>query len=45
MLFARAISAGCRTYTPDVFNGNLVYVPEEMGAQVDADGEVIQRAA
>jgi hypothetical protein len=40
MLFARVISAGCRTYTPDVFQGNLVYVPEEMGADVDEDGEV-----
>jgi hypothetical protein len=40
MLFARAISAGCRTYTPDVFNGTLVYSPDEMGADVDEDGEV-----
>lgn len=45
MLFARAISAGCRTYTPDVFNGNLLYVPEEMGAQVNEDGEPIGRTA
>jgi hypothetical protein len=27
MLFARAISSGVRIYCPDVFNGNLVYVP------------------
>ena len=45
MLFARAISAGCRTYTPDVFKGNLLYVPEEMGAQVNEDGELVGRAA
>lgn len=29
MLFARAVSNGCRWYTPDVFDGP-VYVPEEM---------------
>ena len=45
MLFARAISSGVRVYCPDVFNGNLVYVPEEMGAQVDEDGEPVGRAA
>ena len=39
MLFARAISSGTRLYCPDVFNGNLVYVPEELGAPVDEDGE------
>jgi hypothetical protein len=45
MLFARAISSGVRIYCPDVFNGNLVYVPEEMGAQVDEDGEPVGKAA
>jgi hypothetical protein len=45
MLFARAISSGVRLYCPDVFNGNLVYVPEEMGAQVDEDGEPVGKAA
>jgi hypothetical protein len=43
--FARAISSGVRLYCPDVFNGNLVYVPEEMGAQVDEDGEPVGKAA
>jgi hypothetical protein len=38
MLFARAISSGVRIYCPDVFNGNLVYVPEELGAPVNEDG-------
>jgi hypothetical protein len=42
MLFARAISAGCRTYTPDVFNGTLIYSPDEMGAEVGEDGEVLR---
>jgi hypothetical protein len=45
MLFARAISSGVRIYCPDVFKGNLVYVPEELGAQVNEDGEPIGRAA
>lgn len=42
MLFARAMSNGCKWYTPDVFNGNLVYTPDEMGATVDADGEMVR---
>ena len=41
MLFARAISNGARWYTPDIFGGAPVYTPEEMGATVDADGDVI----
>jgi hypothetical protein len=44
MLFARALSKGARVYTPDVFTGP-VYVPEELGAEVDAEGEVISVAA
>ena len=31
MLYARAISNGCRWYCPDVFNGNSVYTREELG--------------
>lgn len=42
MLFARAISNGVRWYCPDVFNGNAVYVPEELGAEVDGEGNVIE---
>jgi hypothetical protein len=45
MLFARAISSGVHIYCPDVFNGNLVYLPEELGAQVNEDGEPIGKAA
>ena len=41
MLFARAMSNGVRWFCPDVFNGNSVYVPEELGATVDGDGNVI----
>lgn len=42
MLFARAMSNGVRFYCPDVFSGNAVYVPEELGATTDADGNVIE---
>lgn len=42
MLFARAMSNGVKWYCPDVFNGNAVYVPEELGANVDEDGNVIE---
>lgn len=41
MLFNRAMSNGVRWYCPDVFSGNAVYVPEELGAEVDADGNVV----
>lgn len=41
MLFARAMSNGVRWYCPDVFNGNAVYTPEELGAEVDGEGNVI----
>ena len=41
MLFARAMSNGVRWYCPDVMNGAPAYTPEEMGADVDQDGNVI----
>jgi hypothetical protein len=41
MLFARAMSNGVRFYCPDIFSGNAVYVPEELGAEVDGDGNVV----
>jgi hypothetical protein len=39
MLFARALSQGVRWYCPDVLNGSPAYVPEEMGAMVNSEGE------
>lgn len=42
MLFARAMSNGVRWYAPDIFTGNVVYVPEELGAEVDGEGNVIE---
>jgi len=41
MLFARAISNGARWYCPDIFGGGPVYTPEELGAKVDGEGDVI----
>jgi len=40
MLFARAMSNGVKWYCPDVFQTG-VYTPEELGAQVDGEGEII----
>jgi hypothetical protein len=40
MLFARALSNGARWFCPDIFGGPI-YTPEELGASVDEDGEVI----
>ncbi len=44
MLFARAISNGAKFYCADIFGG-AVYTPEEMGAPVTAEGEVISTPA
>lgn len=41
MFFARAMSNGAKWYTPEVFAGAPVYTPEELGARVDDQGEVI----
>lgn len=40
MLFARTMSNGVKWYCPDVFQTG-VYTPEELGALVDGDGEII----
>lgn len=42
MLFARAISNGQKWYAPDVYNGVTVYTPDEMGATVDEEGNIIE---
>ena len=41
MLFARAMSNGVRWYCPDVMNGSTIYTPEELGAEIDQDGEIV----
>jgi hypothetical protein len=45
MLFARAISNGQRWFCPEVFRGQLVYTPDEMGAIVNDTGEVDAKAS
>ena len=42
MLFARAISNGVKFFCPDIFLGAKVYTPEELGATVDDDGNVVE---
>lgn len=44
MLFARALSNGVRWFCPDV-TGGPVYTPEELGAPVNGDGEIIESSA
>ena len=41
MMFARAMSNGVKWYCPDVFFGQAVYTPEELGAPVNGDGDVV----
>jgi len=40
MLFARAISNGAKWFCPDIFGGP-VYTPDELGAEVDEEGDII----
>jgi len=40
MVFSRALTNGARWYTPDVFSGP-VYTPDELGAELDAEGNVV----
>ena len=40
MLFARAITSGARAIAPDVVG--QFYTPDELGADVDADGNIMQ---
>ena len=41
MLFNRAMSNGVRWYCPDVFLGAPVYTPDELGAQMNDNGDII----
>lgn len=41
MLYARAMSNGARWYCAGVFGGS-VYTPEELGAEIDGDGDIVQ---
>lgn len=41
MLFARAMSNGAKWYCPEIFTTG-VYTPDELGAEVDAEGNVVE---
>lgn len=41
MLFARAISNGAKWYVPGIFGGSQIYTTEELGANINEDGEII----
>jgi len=41
MLFARALSNGAKWYCAGIFGGPI-YTPDELGAEIDVNGEVIQ---
>ena len=43
MYFNRAMSNGAKWYVPEVFAGAPVYTPEELGATVDEDGNVVHQ--
>lgn len=40
MLYARAMSNGCKWFCPDIFAGGI-YTPDELGAVVNGEGEII----
>jgi hypothetical protein len=41
MLFNRAISNGAKWWCADIFAGHAVYTPDELGARVDDDGDMV----
>jgi len=41
MMFARAITNGARWFTAGVFGGAPVYTPEELGAEIDHEDNII----
>jgi hypothetical protein len=40
MLFSRCVTMGARAFAADVFGG-AIYTPEEMGAEIDGEGNVL----
>jgi hypothetical protein len=44
MYYSRAVSNGSKWFTPEIFGGAPVYTPEELGAEVDSEGNAVIRA-
>lgn len=42
MLFNRCVSDGFRTFCPHLACGHTIYTPDELGAEVNADGDVVE---
>lgn len=42
MMFSRCLTRGIRMFCPDVFGGNAVYTPEELNAEVSANGSYVE---
>jgi hypothetical protein len=45
MYFSRAMSNGVKWFCPEVTSGLPIYTPEELGATVDSEGDVVQEPA
>lgn len=43
MYYSRAVSNGAKWFCPEVFSGTPVYTPEELGEEVDAEGEIVKK--
>lgn len=41
MLFARAITRGARRFAPGIFGGSPIYTPDELGADTDEEGYIV----
>lgn len=45
MYFSRAASDGFKTFCPHLAHGHTIYTPDEMGADVDENGEFVETTA
>ena len=45
MYFNRAMSNGAKWFCPEIFAGMPVYVPEELGVEIDSQGDVVHPPA
>jgi hypothetical protein len=45
MLFNRAVSDGFKVFCPHLAHGHTLYTPDELGADINADGEIVVAAS